>query len=173
MTKVESWDGVIVTFRDVHMLKDWISSEDDDLIQKIEYLCYACFQKLSLGRRRLRKTQRAYDHVTWFWSTGRSLPMYTAFCSDCQSLLDIQTEYCCESHQVKLPQSSRDEVLKIMAEQITLDTTLCPYFVAQANLRHKFSSDEIRNLITIGKENIKLFGVTASGVMLQSMIGRT
>lgn len=166
MADIRKWDGVLITFNDVDKLISWEAYQDDDDIKTIEYLCYNDFNSLSLGE--LEINAKAYDHVTWC-NDGHALPLYTTFCSGCQNVLTIQTEYCCEDHQIRITLITRLGLLKIMIKQITQDLTLCPYIVLQAHLFYNLELDDIKKLMKIGKEHISLFISTPAGLMLDAL----
>lgn len=95
------------------------------------------------------------------------------FCSICQNVLDIHTEYCCSSHQIKIAPSDKQGILKIMAEQITTDQTLCTFMTLNALHYFNLTNDDIKTLIELGKEHISLFATTPAGIMLQSELKET
>lgn len=173
MVGMKKWDGVVVMFKDVYDLISWEDTQNDDFIDKVEYECYECFIKFSLNERELRATQRAYDHVTW-GNDGHSPPIYTAFCSQCQSILDIPTVYCCIDHQINLHPIKSWGALKIMVMQIDTERTLCPYIVFQAIQYYELTDDSIDKVMEYGKEHIPLFVCTPAGMMLHALqMGRS
>lgn len=168
MVEMKEWDATIVTFKDRYDLISWEQSHNDDLIEVVEYECYDCFTKLSLGERELRATQLAYDHVTWS-NGGHSPPIYTSFCRKCNAILNIPTLYCCINHQIKIKPTDTVGILKIMIKQITTEKTLCPYLVFQTSQYHKLTDEDIDNVIKHGKKHIKLFISTPAGMMLHAL----
>ncbi len=166
MAEIRQWDGVIVTYRTVTVHLSSESSADYENIEKVEYICYEDFNSLSLGDK-LKDTQKTFDHIQWI-DNGFIQPKYTIFCSICQNVLDIHTEYCCSSHQIKITPSDRLGLLKIMTEQITEDETLCTFMTVQALQYYNLTNNDIETLINIGKEHISLFATTPAGILLHS-----
>lgn len=165
MADIRKWNGVLITFKYEHELISWEADSNIDHAESIEYLCYEDFNSFSLE---VTKTQRIYDQVQWV-NNGHALPIYTTSCSGCQNVLDIETEYCCIDHQIRTTSLTKQGVLKIMIEQITLDKTLCPYIVLQAYMFSNIEQDDIIKLISTGKEHISLFIQTPAGLMLDSL----
>lgn len=171
MAEIRQWDGVIVTYnkRVIHLSSE--SSTEYEDIEKIEYICYEDFNSLSLGKK-LKATQKTFDQVQWV-NNGHILPIYMVFCSICQNVLDIHTEYCCSSHQIKIPLNDRLGLLKIMTEQILNDQTLCKFITIRALHYFNLVDNDKKTLIELGKEHISLFATTPAGIMLQSELTET
>ena len=168
MADIREWKGVLISFKYEDKLISWEADSDIDHAESIEYLCYECFQPILIDKRKLKRTECSFDHVQWV-NNGHALPIYTTNCSGCQNVLNISTEYCCIDHQIRIVQLTRQMLLKIMIEQITLDKTLCPYIVLQAHMSSNIEQDDIIKLISTGKEHISLFISTPAGLMLDSL----
>ncbi len=170
--KIVQWEGVIVSFKDKYDLDSWEDTQDEDYIKEVKYYCYKCFSKVSLASRKselkTEKHLKYYNRAIWD-SYGYPMPVYTEFCSHCTNILDIQSEYCCISHQTKLSFSSGEEVLKIMAQQITEEQVLCAYLVLQAVMFSDITRKEVKPIIELGRYHISRFEATPSGIMLQSL----
>ena len=171
MAEIRRWDGVIVTYKTVTVhLSSETSTEYED-IEKIEYICYEDFNSLSF-RDNLKDTQKTFDQVQWV-NNGQVLPIYMVFCSICQNVLDIHTEYCCSSHQIKISPSDRLGILKIMTKQISLDQTLCSFMTVHALHYFNLTDNDKRTLLDLGRKHISLFATTPAGIMLQSELKET
>lgn len=169
MADIRNWNGVLISFNDEIKLISWEAYQDDDDIKTIEFYCYECFEPLSLGDKKLKRTECIYNQVQWV-NNGYALPLYTTYCNGCQNVLDIQTEYCCIDHQIKITPKTSLELLKIMIKQITEEKTLCPYIIFQAHMYSNIQLNYIEKLIKVGKEYISLFDLTPAGLMLESLM---
>ncbi|KKM89791.1 hypothetical protein LCGC14_1245140 [marine sediment metagenome] len=172
--KIVQWDGVIVSFKDEYDSDSWEDTQDEEYIKEVKYYCYKCFSKASLASRKsvvqinAEKHLKCYNRAIWD-SHGYPMPMYTEFCSHCNDTLDIQSEYCCISHQTQISFSSSEEALKIMAQQITEEQVLCAYLVLQAVAFYNVTRKDVRDIIELGRYHISRFEATPSGIMLQSL----